>query len=339
MRELLFPLRWIYQFITGFRNWLYDRSIFRARAVSSKVISIGNITVGGTGKTPVTLALIDLVKSKNFTCGVVSRGYKRGKKGIHPVVTGGSAAQDFGDEPVLIKTLHPEVPVFVGEKRVKTAQKLLDSEAVDFIFCDDAFQHRAIKRDLNLLLLDSTEPMKSYRVMPVGRGRESLLPALKRVDYFVLTKTNLCTVDELKDLICWVKGNSEKPVLLAAYEFKGFRNVKGELVLQLKDSAYLVTGVAKPWTVEMTIDGHVKTVKHKTFADHHRYTHLEVETILDEASHLQARWIVTTAKDATKLSQFPGLKDRLWVIDLGVQFEGDLKLFYADVDRLARARD
>ena len=85
--------------------------------------------------------------------------------------------------------------------------------------------------------------------------------------------------------------------------------------------------------------GRVKVVKHKAFADHHRYTHLDIETVLDEASTLQARWIVTTAKDATKLRQFHSLRERLWVIDLGVQFEGDLKAFYADIDRLARASD
>ena len=100
-----------------------------------------------------------------------------------------------------------------------------------------------------------------------------------------------------------------------------------------------MTGVARPATVEKVIEDRVKIVKHKSFDDHHRYTHLEVEAILDEASQLQARWIITTAKDAMKLGQFHGLRERLWVIDMAVKFEGDLKAFYADIDRLARARD
>lgn len=339
MRELLFPVRWMYQGVTGFRNWLYDHNLLRAQTVGSKVIAVGNVTVGGTGKTPVTLALIEMLTKRGYTSGIVSRGYKRGKSGIHPVDTGPRAAVDFGDEPVLLKSTYPEIPVFVGAKRVKTARKLLDDKAVDFIVCDDAFQHRALHRDLNLLLLDATESTKDYRVLPVGRGRESLVPALKRADYFVLTKTNIADPDQLKDMIFWLKDKSDKPVLLAPYEFRGFRSNNGEFVKQLKDSGYLVTGVAKPWTVEKTIQDAVKIVKHKSFEDHHRYTNVEVEAILDEASHLQARWILTTAKDATKLRLFHGLRDRLWVIDMVVTFEGDTEPFYADIDRLARARD
>ncbi|MGZ3724095.1 MAG: tetraacyldisaccharide 4'-kinase, partial [Bdellovibrionales bacterium] len=91
MREVLFPLRWMYQGATGFRNWLYDHSIRRVHMVPAKVISVGNLTVGGTGKTPVTLALIDLLKEKNLSVGTVSRGYKRLKKGIMPVELGPNA--------------------------------------------------------------------------------------------------------------------------------------------------------------------------------------------------------------------------------------------------------
>lgn len=292
--------------------------------------------MGGTGKTPVTLALIGLIKDKGFSCGVVSRGYQRRKKGVLPVALGPSAAVDFGDEPVLIKSSFPEIPVMVGEKKVAAAKKLLIDQPVDFLICDDAFQHRSLHRDLNLLLLDTTEDMKNYRVLPVGRARESILPALRRVDYFVLTKTNLATSDQLKDLIFWIKEKSEKPVLLAAFGLNGFRSLSGELVQTLPDSAYLVSGVAKPSTVEQVLEGRVKIVKHKIFGDHHRYTHLEVEAILDEASHLQARWILTTSKDATKLRSFHGLHGRLWIVDVGVKFEGDIKAFYADIDRLAR---
>lgn len=329
----------MYQGATGFRNWLYDHSLKRVHKVPAKVISVGNLTVGGTGKTPVTLALIDVLKEKGLTCGVVSRGYKRQKSGVLNVELGPQAALDFGDEPVLIKSVNPEIPVIVGEKKVAAAKKLLEATPVQFLVCDDAFQHRALGRDLNLLLLDATENMRNYRVMPVGRARESLLPALKRVDYFVLTKTNLADNDQLKDLIFWLKDKSDKPVLLAAYGFNGFRSVNGEHVPTLRDAAYLISGVAKPETVDKVVADHVKIVKHKTFDDHHRYTHLEVEAILDEASQLQARWILTTAKDATKLAPFHSLRDRLWIIDMAVKFEGDLKSFYADIDRLARARD
>lgn len=329
----------MYQGVTGFRNWMYDHRLRKAHEVGTKVISVGNVTVGGTGKTPVTLALIEMLKEKGYSCGVVTRGYKRSSKGIHSVTVGPSAAIQYGDEPVLIKKVYPEIPVIVGEKKVAAARKLLETEQVQFVICDDGFQHRALKRDLNLLLLDATEPMKDYRVMPVGRARESLVPALRRADFFVLTKTNLADADQLKDLIFFLKDKSEKPVLLAAYAFSGFRSMHGELFEKLPDGAYLVSGVAKPQTIEGVVEGRVKVLRHKTFPDHHNYTNLEIEAILDEASKMQARWIITTAKDATKLAQFHNLRDKLWVIEMAVKFEGDVKAFYADIDRLARARD
>jgi tetraacyldisaccharide 4'-kinase len=340
LRELLFPLRWFYQTMTAMRNWTFDYRLRRAQSVPARVISVGNLTVGGTGKTPVTLALLDVIQEHGFSAGVVSRGYKRVKRGIHPVADGPKAAYEFGDEPVLIKSAYPQVPVYVGERKVKAARKLLEQTPVDFVICDDAFQHRSLKRDMNILLLDSTEPMKNYRVLPVGRGRESLLPALRRVDYFVITKTNLADSGQVKDLIYWVKEHSEKPVLLAAYKFNGFRSTAGgEAVPALRDPAYVISGVAKPETIERVIEGQVRVVKHKILPDHHRYTSLEIETILDEASHLGARWIVTTAKDATKLRKFQHLSGRLWVIDLQIRFEGDTKAFHEEIDRLGRARD
>jgi len=329
----------MYQGATGIRNCLYDFSLRRSFKVDAKVIAIGNLTLGGTGKTPVTLAVLEALQKRKFKAGVVSRGYKRKSKGISVVEDGPRAANDFGDEPTLIKVANPDVPVYVGEKRVKAARKLLEDHKVDFIVADDAFQHRALARDLNLLLLDATELMKWYRVVPVGNGRESLLPALRRADYFVLTKTNLADAEQLKTLIYWLKEKSDKPVLLAPYVFRGLRSLRGEWAQELRDSVYLVSGVAKPNTVEKVLGDRVKIVKHKSFEDHHRYSHLEIETILDEASQAQARWILTTAKDAVKLRHFNGLRERLWVIEMGVELEGDLKSFYADIDRLARARD
>jgi tetraacyldisaccharide 4'-kinase len=110
----------------------------------------------------------------------------------------------------------------------------------------------------------------------------------------------------------------------------------GEKKDSLKDAGLLVSGVAKPETIESILDGKVKVVKHRTFGDHHRYTDLEVENILDEASSSQARWILTTGKDAMKLSAFNRLRDRLWVIELGVELKGEVKALYEAIDGLAR---
>jgi tetraacyldisaccharide 4'-kinase len=198
LRSLLFPLRWMYQGVTGTRNWMYDHGVLKQHHVATKVISIGNLTVGGTGKTPVTLAVVDYLKMKNKSVGVVSRGYKREEKGVLEVDLSASAGQKFGDEPALIKFTHPDVPVVVGERRVAAAQEILAKAAVDFLVCDDAFQHRSLHRDLNILLFDATETVKNYRVLPVGRAREQINPALKRADIIILTKSNLVSAEELE---------------------------------------------------------------------------------------------------------------------------------------------
>ncbi len=329
----------MYQGITGARNWAYDRGVLKQQVVASKVISIGNLTVGGTGKTPVTLAIVDYMKKKKYSCAVISRGYKREEKGVLEVDVSPGAGQKFGDEPALIKHTHPEIPVVVGERRVLAAQFVLEKQSVDFLICDDAFQHRALHRDLNILLFDVTEPVKNYRVMPVGLARETMLPALRRSDIIILTKTNLVSAEELDERRRWLKEKTDKPLIEAEWVFKGFRSHSGELRETLKDSGLLVSGVAKPETIERLLEGKVKTVKHRKFGDHHRYTDLEVENILDESSATQARWILTTGKDAMKLSAFNRLKDRLWVIELGLELKGDVKALYEAIDGLVRTRN
>jgi tetraacyldisaccharide 4'-kinase len=337
LRDLLFPLAWVYRGITGCRNWLYDHRLLRVSHVETKVISIGNLTVGGTGKTPVTLALIEELRARGYSCGVVSRGYKRSKAGVLGVDNSPLAAHTFGDEPALIKASYPDVPVFVGKKRMAAVKALLAEKKVDFILCDDAFQHRSLHRDLNFLLLDVTESIRSYRLLPVGRSREALQPALKRADFIVLTKTNLIPVEELDEIREWIKSRAGgKPVLMAEYVFKGMRSLKGHVVQSFKDKAYLVSGIAKPQTLERTVGDRVAIVKHKAFPDHHRYTDLEIEALLDEASQLQARWILTTAKDGMKLGAFHRLRERLWIVDLGICFNGDVNAFYEAVDQLGR---
>lgn len=334
MRQILFPVRWMYQGVTGVRNWMYDKEFFRIHRVESKVISIGNLTVGGTGKTPVALAIVEHLKKRNYSCAVISRGYKREIKGVLEVEVGAGAAAKFGDEPALIKHTYPDIPVVVAEKRVLAAQAVLSSRPVNFLICDDAFQHRALHRDLNLLLFDVTEPLKNYRVLPVGLARENVNPALRRADFIILTKANLASAEELEERKAWLRARTDKPIITGEYLFKGLRSYSGERKESLKDSALLVSGVAKPETVEQTLAGKVKIVKHRKFGDHHRYTDLEVETILDEASERQARWIITTGKDAMKLSAFNRLKDRLWVVDLGVELKGEVKALYDAIDKI-----
>lgn len=337
IREFLFPLAWGYQGVSGFRNWLYDIRLFRAHKADAKVISIGNLTAGGTGKTPMTLAMIDELQRQGYSCGVISRGYRRSTKGVQEVDTSSKAPQLYGDEPALIKATYPDIPVFVGEKRFAAATALLASKKVDFIVCDDAFQHRALHRDLNLVLIDVTEMKKNYRVLPVGLARENWVKALRRADVILLTKTNLVDSTQLQDVKTWIQSRSDKPIVCAEYEFDRFRDLNGKTSDHLTDKAYLVSAIAKPEFIEKTLGDRVKIVKHKSFGDHFRYTDLEIEAVLDEASQLQARWILTTSKDAVKMKAFRRLHERLWIAELSVKFRDGKKDLYEAIDRLGRA--
>lgn len=336
LKEALFPLSFAYQSATGVRNLMFNWGLRKVRKVETQVISIGNLTVGGTGKTPMTLATIEMLKQRKLKVGVVSRGYKRGQKGVLHVDTSPRAALNFGDEPSLIKMLHPDVPVVVGESRVAAAEALLADFQVDAIVCDDAFQHRSIHRDLNILLMDVTEPINNYRVLPVGRARESMGPAMARADFVIMTKANLVEPDDLEFFKSWLEPQCRSPLLRADYELSGFHSLSGQKKAELTDPVMLVSGIAKPQALEKMLEGRVNILKHKSFPDHHRYTDLEVEILLDEASQMRARWLLTTAKDAMKLSPFPRLKERLWVADLGMKFSGDTKEFHEALDRLAR---
>ena len=183
-------MAWMYRGATGCRNWFYDRKLFRVQQVESKVIAIGNLTLGGTGKTPVTLALLEGLQARGYSCGVVSRGYKRAQKGVLEVTMDPLAANTFGDEPALIKASYPEVPVVVGEKRSAAAQALLSQRKVDFILCDDGFQHRRLGRDLDLVLLDALDPFGGGRIFPRGLLREPIA-SLKRAGIVILSRADL----------------------------------------------------------------------------------------------------------------------------------------------------
>ncbi|MGE4132502.1 MAG: tetraacyldisaccharide 4'-kinase [Bdellovibrionales bacterium] len=336
IRHTLFPFQLAYYSATSLRNWAYDVGLRKAKQVEAKVISIGNLTVGGTGKTPMTIFLIDELLKRGLSAGVVSRGYGRLEKGVLEVEISPRAVERFGDEPVLIKTAHPEIPIFVGEKRSKAAESLLAHKKVDVLIGDDAFQHRALHRDLNLLLIDATEPLQNYSLLPVGRAREASRPAFSRCDFVVITKCNLvdeATLGKVKD---WVEARTKKPIIQAEYILKNYRSTLGQKTNELKDKVILVSGIAKPYAFEAMLKDKLKIAKHNIYEDHHRYTDLDIEILLDSASTQGVRWIVTTAKDEVKLMHFPRLRERLWVADLSLNLKGELQELYESLDRLAR---
>ncbi|MEN6332456.1 MAG: tetraacyldisaccharide 4'-kinase [Smithella sp.] len=191
-KTILYAISLPYRLIINLRNWLYDHKIFREIKLSSPVISVGNITAGGTGKTPCVIWLARMLKENGFRPVILSRGY--GGKSSQPVNIV-SDGKDIllsnimaGDEPYLIARTLPDIPVITGPKRVLTGKTAIEKFGADVLICDDAFQHRQIFRDINLVLLDSGKPLGNGHLLPRGILREPP-SALHRADAFILTRS------------------------------------------------------------------------------------------------------------------------------------------------------
>ena len=199
-------LSFFYLCIINFRNWLYDHKILKETILPCPVISVGNITVGGTGKTPCVIMLAQMLQENGFKPAILSRGY--GGKSINPVniVSDGHKilldSEIAGDEPFLIAHVLKGIPVITGAKRIVAGKTAIDQFGVNVLICDDAMQHRQIFRDINLVLLDSHNLQGNNHILPRGRLREPITE-LRRASAIVLTRTNEAqqTNDKIEKLI------------------------------------------------------------------------------------------------------------------------------------------
>src|SRR5271157_2738293 len=176
VKIIAYVISFFYRLIINFRNWLYDHKILKEVTLPCPVISVGNITVGGTGKTPCVIMLAQMLQENGFKPAVISRGY--GGRNINPanIVSDGHKilldSEIAGDEPSLIAHVLKGIPVITGAKRIVTGQAAIDRFGVNVLICDDAMQHRQIFRDVNLVLLDSQNLKGSNHILPLGRLRE-----------------------------------------------------------------------------------------------------------------------------------------------------------------------
>jgi tetraacyldisaccharide 4'-kinase len=193
LKVILYPLIPVYAFIIWLRNFLFDKNIFKSRSVNAKVFSVGNITFGGSGKTPVTIYLTNLLKSGGYKVGVLSRGYGRKSTGYVLVYDGRkfkSTVEKSGDE-IYHTVLDCSVPAAVSENRVKGAERLISDTGVNTIVLDDAFQHRWIKRDVDILVIDqrflSEKSFFTHNLLPTGVMREPFT-SVKRADAVIINR-------------------------------------------------------------------------------------------------------------------------------------------------------
>jgi tetraacyldisaccharide 4'-kinase len=279
------------------RNYLYDKELLPVASSRVFVMSIGNITWGGTGKTPLTALIARHFIDRRYRVAIVSRGYKRRSRGLHLISDGkGVLDSDWriaGDEAFWLASQIPQALVVVSESR-KRALKFLSRHNVDFVLMDDAFQHRKVFRNFDLVLVDSSENLTKQKVIPFGKLREPV-DSLKRADAVVLTQIRESSGNTMK----WIEENITAPVFHADYHAINIEAFRGKKV-----AAFCGIGAPRHFFRLIEENGALLFWR-KKFPDHHSYSREDLLRIESEAIIADAELLLTTEKDAVKIRDFP----------------------------------
>lgn len=334
VRRYLQPLSWLYGVAVNFRNWLYDRKILKQKKFNIPVICVGNITVGGTGKTPHIEYLIRLL-SPRYKVAVLSRGYKRKSRGFK-VVEIGSKVRDVGDEPLQIKKKFPSILVVVDKNRANAIEKMLKFDKdrrPDVILLDDGYQHRSVQPSMSVLLVDSNRPVFEDKLLPSGLLREPLRgknrasivlvtkchPDLQPIDFRIYS--NGLDLFPFQSLYFTTLDYEEvKPV------FPEFNSEPLELNNLLKKHVFLVTGIASPEPLVRKLELKTYNLYTKFFPDHHNFTKRDIDSIIEMVDEVneENKVILTTEKDAVRFGSLnylsEGIKRKMYYIPVKVTF-------------------
>ena len=305
---ILAPLSQLLSSIVRLRNFTFSRGFRQINKLPVPVVSVGNITVGGTGKTPIILHLLAWSLGQNKQPGVISRGYKGKFNGPHRVdlSTTENAPRYFGDEPTMIAANYPSVPVFVCPNRFEAGEALLAEDPVDIIFADDAFQHRQLYRDLDIVVIDALEPLKNYRVLPDGRGREPVI-GLRRADFIILNKINMVSAKEKASVREFIKmvTSEQVPIAECGYQLSDICHIGDGQKRNVPEGTkcLLVSGVGRPESFEKLLaDESIEAVHHMSYEDHYEYKNHDIQEILRRMRKYGADIVLMTEKDAVKIS-------------------------------------
>ncbi|WP_289053561.1 tetraacyldisaccharide 4'-kinase [Carboxylicivirga marina] len=317
LRKLLYPFTLLYSFITFLRNKCFDWGFLKAQSYTVPIISIGNITVGGTGKTPLTEYIIRIL-THDYKLSLLSRGYKRKTKGAL-LANKSSTAETIGDEPFQMKSKFPELNVTVAEKRVEGMEMILKNTQTDVVLMDDAYQHRYVKPGFSLLVIDYDRPLWNDCPFPAGDLREHK-SGQKRADIIVVNKCpeSFSETDKAE----WMHR-----LRLRAHQEVFFTSVDYDLpkpVMKHDKKSFpggmptiAIAGIAKPEGFFKHVSGKYKTEQQLTFPDHHHFTQKDMQDIVQKVADNDARAIITTEKDAVRFENLPEeIKALSWFIPI-----------------------
>jgi tetraacyldisaccharide 4'-kinase len=336
-RIFLYPVSVIYGLITGFRNLLYNTGILPTVEFRFPVICVGNITVGGTGKTPHTEYLAGLLR-KQFRVAVLSRGYKRKTSGFR-IVTSGSKVSETGDEPLQIALKYPDVFVAVDRNRVNGVREIMKRQPeTEVIILDDGFQHRRITPGFSILLSDFERLIIRDHMLPYGNLRESI-SNMRRADMILVTKSpaNISAIQRrliVKEIdkapyqnlyFTSIRYNSAAPIFP-----KGESKASNPDLTRLYGcGVVLVTGIANPSPLKDQLAATAGEVIHLRYPDHYNFREKDLQAVFEAFEKLNSpvRYVITTEKDSVRLKEFSNIaepvKSAMFYIPVGIDFLND----------------
>jgi len=330
VRLLLLPFSMLYGIVIWIRNRCYDWGWIKSTAFDKPVIVVGNLAVGGTGKSPMTEYLVKFL-GRHLRIATLSRGYGRKTQGFLEVLPGGTAEQ-YGDEPLQFKRKFPTTTISVDENRVRGVRQLFES-GHDVVILDDAYQHRALRPGFAILLFDYRSLDAPRWLLPAGNYRDGFRERC-RADVMVVTKTPVDATEKAKQQIRRLLATSKQiPIFFSSIAYglpvPLLANRPAELILDGKVTVLLVTGIANPAPLYAYLKAQVEEVIQLRYPDHYAYTPKTAATIrarFDDIGN-SSKVIITTEKDAQRLSA-PKLSENLeglpiYVIPIQAQFDRD----------------
>ena len=341
LRPIGVLLKHVYTAIVSLRNTCYTRGIFQTRRLPCTVISVGNIVVGGTGKTPAVIAIAKQLQADGVRVAILLRGYKRQSREKITIVTDGEkrfcTAAESGDEADMMARLLPGIPIIVGRHRYAAGQLAITRFKSEVLLLDDGFQHRQLHRDVDIVTIDATRPFDTGQLLPVGTLREPVT-ALRRADMLLLTRTDSIGRRDIPVPIPETTGRRDIPVPIPETIKPGRALLREELsklapntpilesvhrpthLYRLHASGDLeqlplnwlsgkrllaVCGIGNPNAFVTTLNHYApETVEALAFPDHHAYTEADCQRIQRKMTQTGAICIVTTQKDEQKLARF-----------------------------------
>jgi len=305
-KYIFIPILWFISFLYGIliyiRNQLFDLGWIQINSFNKPIISIGNITLGGTGKTPLVIYIAKILLKKNITPGIISRGYKRKSKGMVVVHNGKKILVDVlisGDEPYLMAKTLEKVPIIVCNNRSVGIKKLLKNYSVDIIIMDDAFQHRKVKRDLDIVTIAANESNANYKLFPLGKMREPW-QNIQRSDLVVYTKTE----NKIPDIHSKLQHHFPKDytistfdMLLMKYDINGYVETSAP-----NEPLFAFCGIADPQSFFKSILMLGINIQEKIiYKDHQNYNKTVINQLSQQIKENNGTKVITTEKDLVKL--------------------------------------